>query len=353
MVAPVYGHPSKTHLVTEPGVEIIPAVPSSEFRVPAIIAAAGDKASEHFLEFFAATIRNKNTRMAYVQAIGQFCRWCEEHDLRLASIRPLHVSAYIEAKPLTAPSIKQHLAALRGLFNWLVIKQVVPENPAMFVKGPKFSRQIGITPIMEAEQMRVLLDSIPIGRKIKVPKKHGGGHKEVPDIKGLRDRAAIAIMAYTFARVSAVAGLKRGDYRLEGKRARLRLLEKGNKEKLVWLHREAEEFLDAYLAATAIDEAEAPLFPTLDKAHNMTGEAITRRDMLRMVKARCRAAGLSDAFCNHTFRGTGITVFLHNGGALEAAQDMANHSDPRTTKLYDRRKDLATLSEIERRIAFE
>ena len=62
---------------------------------------------------------------------------------------------------------------------------------------------------------------------------------------------------------------------------------------------------------------------------------------------------LSETFCNHTFRGTGITVFLQNGGALEAAQDMANHSDPRTTKLYDPRKDLATLSEIERRIAFE
>jgi len=339
--------------VNEPRNEIIPALPASDFPVPAIIAAAGDRASEHVLEFFAATIRNKNTRMAYVQVIGQFCRWCEDHGLQLASIWPLHVSAYIEAKPLTAPSIKQQLAALRGLFNWLVIKQVVPENPAMFVKGPKFSRQVGITPIVEAEQMRLLLDSIPTTRKIKVPKKHGGGHKVVADIKGLRDRAAIAIMAYTFARVSAVAGLKRGDYRLEGKRARLRLLEKGNKEKLVWLHREAEEFLDGYLAATGIDDATAPLFPTLDKAHNMTGEAISRRDMLRMVKARCRAAGLSDAFCNHTFRGTGITVFLHNGGALEAAQDMANHSDPLTTKLYDRRKDLATLSEIERRIAFE
>jgi hypothetical protein len=71
------------------------------------------------------------------------------------------------------------------------------------------------------------------------------------------------------------------------------------------------------------------------------------------VKERCIADELSEEFCNHTFRGTGITVFLLNCGALEAAQDMANHSDPRTTKLYDRRKDLATLSEIERRIAFE
>jgi site-specific recombinase XerD len=330
--------------------EIMAALPRS--TLPALIAAAGDKASEHFLEFFAATIRNKNTRAAYMTAVGQFCAWCQDNGLQLAHIRPLHVSAYIESKEMSPPSIKQHLAALRGLFNWLVIKQVVPDNPAMFVKGPKFSRQIGITPIMEAEQMRQLLDSIPVVRKVKIPRKHGGGHKEVADLKGLRDRAVIAIMAYTFARVSAVVGLSLGDYRLEGKRARLRLMEKGNKEKLVWLHREAEEFLDAYIkeAGTA---GQAPLFQTLDKSHRLTGEAISRRDMLRVVKERCIAAGLSEEFCNHTFSGTGIMVFLHNGGALEAAQDMANHSDPRTTKLYDRRKDLATLSEIERRIAFK
>jgi site-specific recombinase XerD len=115
--------------VKESGVEIIPAVLPSDFPVPAIIASGGGKASEHFLEFFAATIRNKDTRAAYVQAAAQFFRWCEEYDLKLAAIRPLHVSAYIESKPMTAPSIKQHLAALRGLFNWLVIKQVVPDNP--------------------------------------------------------------------------------------------------------------------------------------------------------------------------------------------------------------------------------
>ena len=163
----------------EPGVEIIPAVLPSDFPVPAIIASAGDKASEHFLEFFAATIRNKNTRAAYVQAAAQFCSWCEQYGLQLATSRPLHVSAYIEAKPLTAPSIKQHLAALRGLFNRLVIKQVVPDNPALFVKGPKFSWKIGVTPIMEAKEVRNLLDSIPITRRIKVRKKLGGGIKRL------------------------------------------------------------------------------------------------------------------------------------------------------------------------------
>ena len=78
-------------------------------------------------------------------------------------------------------------------------------------------------------------------------------------------------MAYTFARVSAVLKLKRGDYSLQGKRARLRLLEKGNKEKLVWLHHEAEQYLDAYLEAASIDEAGAALFQTLDKNHRLTG----------------------------------------------------------------------------------
>ncbi|WP_433968027.1 tyrosine-type recombinase/integrase [Tunturiibacter gelidiferens] len=125
---------------------------------------------------------------------------------------------------------------------------------------------------------------------------------------------------------------------MQGKRARLRLLEKGNKEKLVWLHHEAEEFLDAYLEMPNITDNTAPLFQTQDKNHRLTGLPLSRRDMMRIVKGRCAAAGLPDTICNHTFRGTGITVFLQNGGSLEAAQDMANHSDPRITKLYDRRK---------------
>ena len=305
--------------------------------VPAVVAAAGEGAREKFFEFFAAQIRNRNTRSAYVQAAHQFFGWREDHRIELQQIRPLHVAAYIESKQreLSPPSIKQHLAGLRMLFNWMVVGQVIPTNPALFVKGPKFSRQTGITPILEPGQMRDLLDSI-----------------ETTSLKGLRDRAAIAVMAYTFARVSAVVMLKREDYRFVGKRAQLRLEEKGGKEKLVWLHHEAEEYLDRYLENAGITDAKAPLFQSVDKLHRLTGQGIGRRDLLRAVKQRCARAGLPDTICNHTFRGTGITVFLQNGGSLEAAQDMADHADPRTSKLYDRRKDLATLSEIERRIAF-
>lgn len=317
----------------------LPALAAATLSLPAppLIEHAGEPAKERYFEFFAAQIRNRNTRAAYLQASEQFFAWSESLGLTLAQIRPLHVAAYIEARQrdLSAPSIKQHLAALRVLFNWFVTGQILPSNPALFVKGPRFSRQTGITPVLEAQQMRELLDSI-----------------ETTTVKGLRDRAAIALMAYTFARVSAVVQLTREDYRSIGKRSQLRLQEKGGKEKLVWLHHEAEEFLDTYLEKAGITDSKAPLLQSVDTKHRLTGKALGRRDLLRAVKQRCRTAGLPDTICNHTFRGTGITVFLQNGGSLEAAQDMANHADPRTTKLYDRRKDLATLSEIERRIAF-
>lgn len=79
-------------------------------------------------------------------------------------------------------------------------------------------------------------------------------------------------------------------------------MEKGGKEKLVWLHREAEESLDAYIKEAGLEDTDAPLFQSLDKAHRLTGEGIVRRDMLDVVKVRCRTAGLSKEFCNHTFR---------------------------------------------------
>ena len=314
-----------------------PARAIRNLSVPAVIAGAGEHARERFFEFFAAQIRNRNTRAAYLQAAHQFFAWCQERRLSLAEIRPTHVAAYIEGKQreLSPPSVKQHLAGLRMLFNWLVLGHIMATNPALFVKGPRFSRQVGVTPILEAEQMRRLLDSL-----------------ETTSTKGLRDRAAIALMVYTFARVSAVVTLRREDYRLAGKRDQLRLQEKGGKEKLLWLHHQAEEYLDRYLDAARITQGEAPLFQSMDKLHRLTGLAMSRRDLLRVVKQRCAQAGLPETICNHSFRGTGITVFLQNGGSLEVAQDLANHSDPRTTKLYDRRKDLATLQEIERRIAF-
>src|SRR5579872_2783410 len=107
--------------------------------VPVTIAAAGRRAGGRFLEFFTANIRNPNTRRAYHRACSDFFRWCESRGLDLERIGPVHVAAYIEklGRDLARPSVKQNLAAIRMLFDWLVVGQVVPFNPASSVRGPK------------------------------------------------------------------------------------------------------------------------------------------------------------------------------------------------------------------------
>jgi integrase len=255
---------------------LLPASPGT-FPVPALIADAGEKPASISSNSSPPPSATKTRARPTCRPSAQFCRWCEEYQLQLHTIRPLHVSAYIESKPLTAPSVKQHLAALRGLFNWLVIKQVVPDNPALFVKGPRFSRQIGITPILEPDQMRKLLDSIPVTREVKIPRKHGGGVRVEADVKGLRDRAIIAIMAYTFARVSAVLKLKRGDYSLQGKRARLRLLEKGGQGKARLAASRGGAVSRCLSRSGAYQRGGCARVSDADKNHRLTGAPLPAR----------------------------------------------------------------------------
>lgn len=326
--------------------EIAPAESSAvEFirpecgRLPSLIVNAGEHASRRFLEFFTVTIRNKNTRAAYAKACGQFLSWCEARGVtRLEAIEPMMVAAYIESHPGSVLTVKQHLAAIRMLFDWLVTGQVLRLNPAHSVRGPKHVVSRGKTPVLTAEQARTLLDSIPLVRK-----------DETPDLAGLRDRAFIGVMVFSFARVSATAAMRVEDYYQEGKRWWLRLHEKGGKLHMVPAHHNAEAYLDAYLQVAGIGgEAKGPLFRTVDPSGALTLNSITRNDALRMVKRRTRAAALPEATCCHTFRATGITAYLENGGTIENAQAIAAHSSPRTTKLYDRTSDAITLDEVER-----
>jgi integrase/recombinase XerD len=185
------------------------------------------KASERFWEFFTANIRNKNTRRPYYKAAARFSDWCESrniYDLKL--VKPTHVAVFIEEllQDLSKPSVKQHLAALRMLFDWLVIGHVIDVNPAHAVRGPKHSVRKGKTPVLTAEEARTLLDSIPVMRTVKLK---GGEKKEVPCVVGLRDRAFIASMVFTFARVGAAIGMKVEDYFIQGRRGWARLHEKG------------------------------------------------------------------------------------------------------------------------------
>lgn len=318
--------------------EMIPArrgAAETGAQLPALISREGQGASKRFMEFFTVNIRNPNTRLAYAKAVGQFLAWCDERRQGLQDIEPMVVAAYVEqlTRERAPQTVKQHLAAIRMLFDWLVIGQVIATNPASSVRGPRYSIRKGKTPVLSAADARKLLDSIETGHVV-----------------GLRDRALVGLMVYSFARVSAVVKMRVGDYYQNGKRYWIRLHEKGGKFHEVPVHHTAEEYLDAYIEAAGIaDEKKKPLFRTTrGRTRALTDRALDRFEAHKMIKRRAGEAGLPKAITCHTFRATGITAYLENGGTIEHAQQIAAHESPRTTKLYDRTSDAISLDEIER-----
>lgn len=304
--------------------------------LPALVRRTGPPAAKRFVEFFTANIRNANTRRAYGRAVNDFMSWCEQHGVAaLGSVQPVQVAAYIEQlQKQTAPqTVKQHLAAIRMLFDWLVIGQIVPVNPASSVRGPRYVIKKGKTPVLSGEDARKLLDSI-----------------DTSQVVGLRDRALMGLMVYSFARVGAVLKMRVEDYYPNGKRWWIRLHEKGGKFHEVPVHHQAEAYLDAYLKAAGIEgDKKSSLFrAAIRRTKTLTKEGIAYNGVWKMVKRRAKAAGLSPKVCCHTFRATGITNYLENGGSIENAQAIAAHESPRTTKLYDRRSDRISLEEVER-----
>jgi site-specific recombinase XerD len=317
------------------GKENLPALVGEMTVVPTFITAGGERAGFAFIDFFTAQIRNRNTRAAYAVAVRSFCAWCDAKGLTLGTLRTHHVAAYIEflGRAYSPPSVKQHLAAIRMLFDWMVVRQVVEINPAAAVRGPKHVVKRGKTPVLEADEARKLLDSINTSTPV-----------------GLRDRAFIALLVYTFSRVSAAIGMNVRDYYPQGKRWWVRLHEKGGKRHEMPAHHLLETYMDEYLEAAGITEDKgSPLFRTAaGKTGQLTDRRMTRTDALRMIWRRAAAAGIKTELGCHSFRATGITVYLQNGGLLEHAQQMAAHESTRTTKLYDRRSDKITLDEVEK-----
>jgi integrase/recombinase XerD len=303
--------------------------------IPVAIADCGDRASERFFTFFTDTIRNKNTRSAYYRNAMRFFAWAAARGLALPAIKSYHVSAYLEDLSVdhAAPSVKQHLAALRMLFDWLILGQILEINPAAAVRGPAHIVKKGKTPVLNAEAARQLLDAI------------GGG-----DLVRLRDRALISVCLYSFARIEAALGMDVGDYYPNGKRWWFRLREKGGKPHDMPAHHKAEEYLDAYVQAAGLaDKKREPLFrSSIGKTKRLSEARMTRHAALKMIQRRALEAGVNTPVCCHSFRATGITNYLTNGGTLEKAQRMACHESTKTTKLYDRREDELTLDEVER-----
>jgi integrase/recombinase XerD len=303
---------------------------------PAKLFTPTPKAARRVLEFFTAQVNNDHTRKAYLNAAKRFAAWCELRGIgELVAVQAFHVATFLKdlQAEFSPPTIKQHLAALRMLLDWLVTGQILEVNLAHAVRGPKYVVKTGKTPVLNAEEARGLLDSI-----------------DASSLVGLRDRALIGLMVYSFARVNAALQMKVGDYFVQGRRGWIRLHEKGGREHTVPCHHNLERFLDEYFTAVGIaGDTGGPLFRTFKgRSGVLTENFLWQQDAYRMIQRRAKLAGIKTRIGNHTFRATGITAYLKNGGKLELAQQIAGQESLRTTKLYDRRHEEISLDEVER-----
>ena len=311
-------------------------IPIIADRVPALIAAGGEKTTYRFFEFFTANISNPHTRRAYARAVVEFFDWLASHGiLQLAAIESVHVATYIEAlaRHRSAPTAKLRLAALRHLFDWMVIGQIMPTNPAAAVRGPRHIVRRGKTPVLDPSEARQLIVAI-----------------DTTTIIGLRDRALIGLMVYSFARIGAAIGMRVEDVYTQNRRFWVRLHEKGGKQHAMPCHHSLEAYLHEYIdGADMARDPKALLFQTYNRSTGqLTGNPLPQQSAWEMVNRRRLRASIGTKIGNHTFRATGVTAYLKNGGTLEKAARMANHASTRTTQLYDRRAEELTLDEVEK-----
>ena len=308
--------------------------------LPAIVSRAGNAARFAWAEFFGAQIENAHTRRAYLQAIKRFLNLCNDRGFELHQITPGTVGEYLQhlqtrtGSPASKPTQKLHLAAIRHFFDRLVVRHVVILNPAASVRGPKHAVSEGKTPAVSPDQARRVLRSIPTGTLV-----------------GLRDRAIIGVLIYTAARAGAVARLRLADFYTDGRQWFFRFDEKGGKVRDIPVRHDLEGFLREYIRAAGLtaDPPSSPLFRTAaGRTDRLTATAICGKDVLRMVKRRFKAAGLPPNLTCHTFRATTITDLLEQGVNPDDVQHLAGHSDPRTTRLYDRRRRQVTRNIVER-----
>lgn len=311
-------------------------VPASraQFESPAIIRDAGPAAQFAFDEFIYGHLRNPHTRVAYCHAIQRFLDWSHQRDIDLARITPRSVGEYLDSQPLATVTKKLHLAAIRRLFDFLVTRHGVILNPAATVRTERHQVIEGKTPEIGVDAARRLLASL-----------------NTSHVVGLRDRAILAVLIYTAARVGAVAKLRRADFYWSADQACLRFTEKGGKSREIPVRHDLQQFIAAYIESAGCDFAEksSPLFRSTERrTQQLTQSGLSAGDINRMVKRRLRDAGLPDHLSPHSFRVTTITDLLAQGVPLEDVQQLVGHADPRTTRLYDRRLKRVTRNIVER-----
>lgn len=313
----------------------LPAADLARVDLPALVSEAGPAAAFAWDEFFVAHLRNPHTRANYRHAVGRFLQWLQPQGIALTRLTPGMVGAYFDQHPGSVPTRKLHLAALRAFFDALVNRHVLVLNPATSVRGERYAVVEGKTPEITPQQARTLLESI-----------------DAQTLAGRRDRAILGTLIYTAARAGAVARLRRKDFVWDGCQYALRFEEKGGKSREIPVRHDLQAMILDYLhgiQARGEDPPNGPLFRSLPgRRGRLTDKGVSGIDICRLVKRRLRQAGLPSRLSPHSFRVATVTDLLGQGVPLEAVQQLAGHSDPRTTRLYDRRQRRITRNVVER-----
>ncbi len=278
---------------------------------------------------------SRDTRANYARDLSQFLRFCgieAMHLEALATVRPAQVAAWrdsLREQGLRNSSILRKMTALRSLFSYLQTYGYSGANPAHsdFVESPSVPRDgktIGLSP----EDCRRLLDA---------------PNPAIP--AGVRDRALLAVLAYSACRVGEVAKLKVGDYKLNAGHKILEVYGKGGKERRVPLHPEAFERIEIWLDVAGLRDApNGPLFPPARSARadgrdGFRDDPLTRRAIQLLIKRYARRLHLDPAVTVHSLRVTALTTARERGADIIDLQDFAGHRDPRVTLSYIRTRD--------------
>ena len=309
-----------------------------------VLDAAHPQAATLLVDYLTANQPNPHTRAAYKRALAAFLLWLDEQNLGMRQAKPYDIRRYLDGLLMNyqPATVNQHMAAVRGFYQYMRERTDFDANPASEVKGQRTGDRVGKTPYLPSGETQRLLDSLP------------------PDLMGLRDRALIGAMVYTFTRVSAALSLKVKDYYAHGGNMHLRIVGKRNVQRLIPVHPILNTYLSAYLEEAGLrDMKDAPLFQSgqwrpasdeleLPRRVCLTGLPLDRKAALRMIKRRAEQAGIDSVVCCHTFRAVGITAYLENDGAIEKAAHYAGHSSTRTTQIYDKRRDIGSANDIAR-----
>ncbi len=295
---------------------------------------------------------SRDTRTNYERDIKQFLGFVgieSSRPERLTSIRPEHVSAWrdhLQAQGLTNSSVRRKMTAVRSLFSYLQSYGYTGKNPAdgklaQAPKVPRDGKTVGLSP----ENCRRLLDAPAM---TMTQRRKDGTEDEITLPAGIRDRALFAILAYTGCRVGELTRLKVGSYKVDGVHRLLEIHGKGGKERVVPLHPEAAERLEAWLDAADIrHDLAGPLFRPAQAARGQ-GKAgfaprpMTRRAVQKLVEGYVRRLKLDPNVTVHSFRVTALTTARERGSDIIDLQDFAGHGDPRTTLTYIRNRNRLT-----------